>query len=95
MRGLLPDADRASRSRRPILATRRPPICASLGNLRNPVAAAFRTIAEACVGLDAQLVISTGRGVAPEALGDLPGRPVAAPSWSCSAAPPWRSRTPA
>ncbi|WP_165252337.1 glycosyltransferase [Paludisphaera soli] len=54
----------------------RPLIYASLGTLQNRIAAAFRTIAEACVGLDVQLVISTGHGVAPEALGDLPGRPV-------------------
>lgn len=54
----------------------RPLIYASMGTLQNRVAAAFRTIAEACAGLDAQLVISTGHGVAPEALGDLPGRPV-------------------
>jgi MGT family glycosyltransferase len=33
-------------------------------------------IAEACDGLDAQLVISTGGGVSPDALGDLPGRPL-------------------
>lgn len=54
----------------------RPLIYASLGTLQNRLAAAFRTIAEACAGLDAQLVVSTGHGVAPEALGDLPGRPV-------------------
>jgi MGT family glycosyltransferase len=54
----------------------RPLIYASLGTLQNRITSAFRTIAEACAGLDAQLVISTGRGVAPEALGELPGRPV-------------------
>ncbi|WP_168221521.1 glycosyltransferase [Aquisphaera giovannonii] len=57
----------------------RPLIYASLGTLQNRVASAFRTIAEACDGLEAQLVISTGHGVAPEALGDLPGRPVVVP----------------
>jgi MGT family glycosyltransferase len=36
----------------------------------------FRVIAEACEGLDAQLVISTGNGMSPEALGELPGSPV-------------------
>jgi MGT family glycosyltransferase len=57
----------------------RPLIYASLGTLQNRVAGAFRSIAKACSGLDAQLVISTGNGVAPEALGDLPGRPVVVP----------------
>jgi len=54
----------------------RPLIYASLGTLQNLVAGTFRVIAEACDGLDAQLVISTGHGVTPEALGDLPGRPI-------------------
>ncbi len=54
----------------------RPLIYASLGTLQNRIAATFRTIAEACAGLDAQLVISTGNGVSPEALGELPGKPV-------------------
>jgi zeaxanthin glucosyltransferase len=54
----------------------RPLIYASLGTLQNRVAKTFRVIAEACNGLDAQLVISTGHGVAPEALGELPGHPV-------------------
>lgn len=57
----------------------RPLVYASLGTLQNRVAGTFRIIAEACSGLDAQLVISTGNGVAPEALGDLPGRPVVVP----------------
>jgi zeaxanthin glucosyltransferase len=51
-------------------------IYASLGTLQNRVAGTFRRIAQACDGLDAQLVISTGYGVAAEDLGDLPGRPV-------------------
>lgn len=54
----------------------RPLIYASLGTLQNRVAGMFRVIAEACEGLDAQLVISTGHGVAPEALGELPGCPI-------------------
>jgi MGT family glycosyltransferase len=54
----------------------RPLIYASLGTLQNRVAGMFRVIAEACEGLDAQLVISTGHGVAPDALGELPGDPV-------------------
>lgn len=57
----------------------RPLIYASLGTLQNRVAKTFRMIAEACNGLDAQLVISTGHGVAPEMLGDLPGQPVVVP----------------
>jgi zeaxanthin glucosyltransferase len=57
----------------------RPLIYASLGTLQNRVAGTFQVIAEACSGLDAQLVISTGNGVAPKALGDLPGRPVVVP----------------
>jgi MGT family glycosyltransferase len=51
-------------------------IYASLGTLQNRIAGMFRVIAEACEGLDAQLVISTGNGMAPEALGKLPGNPV-------------------
>ncbi len=54
----------------------RPLIYASLGTLQNRIAGMFRVIAEACNGLDAQLVISTGKGVTPEALGELPGNPV-------------------
>ncbi|MGZ3431460.1 MAG: glycosyltransferase [Isosphaeraceae bacterium] len=57
----------------------RPLIYASLGTLQNRVSGAFRTIAEACDGLNTQLVISTGRGVSPDTLGDLPGRPVVVP----------------
>lgn len=54
----------------------RPLIYASLGTLVNRVAATFRVIAEACNGLDAQLVISTGNGISPEALGEFPGEPI-------------------
>ena len=54
----------------------RPLIYASLGTLQNRIAGMFRTIAEACEGLDAQLVISTGNGMSPEALGKLPGDPI-------------------
>jgi MGT family glycosyltransferase len=54
----------------------RPLIYASLGTLQNRIAGMFRVIAEACEGLNAQLVMSTGNGVAPEALGELPGNPV-------------------
>lgn len=54
----------------------RPVIYASLGTLQNRVAGTFRMIAKACDGLDVQLVISTGHGVAPDTLGELPGHPV-------------------
>ena len=54
----------------------RPLIYASLGTLVNRIAGMFRVIAEACEGLGAQLVLSTGNGVSPEALGKLPGDPV-------------------
>lgn len=54
----------------------RPLVYASLGTLQNRVVSTFRLIGEACSRLDAQLVISTGNGVAPEALADLPGQPV-------------------
>lgn len=57
----------------------RPLVYASLGTLQNRVVATFRLIAEACSGLDVQLVISTGNGVATEALADLPDRPVVVP----------------
>jgi MGT family glycosyltransferase len=54
----------------------RPLIYASLGTLQNRITGMFQVIAEACDGLDAQLVISTGNGMAPEALGKLPGDPI-------------------
>lgn len=54
----------------------RPLIYASLGTLQNRISGVFRVIAEACDGLDAQLVISTGNGISPAALGKLPGHPV-------------------
>jgi MGT family glycosyltransferase len=54
----------------------RPLIYASLGTLQNRTAGTFRTIAEACAGLDVQLVMSTGQGLAPEDLGELAGNPI-------------------
>ncbi|MBL1262687.1 glycosyltransferase [Methylomicrobium sp. RS1] len=57
----------------------RPLIYASLGTLQNRVAQNFRALAAACEGHDAQLVISTGNGLAPEALGELPGKPIVVP----------------
>jgi MGT family glycosyltransferase len=55
---------------------RRPLVYASMGTLQNRVLRTFRMIAEACVGLDLQLVISLGGGQHPALLADLPGDPV-------------------
>ena len=54
----------------------RPLIYASLGTLQNGSEAIFRTIAEACAGLDAQLLISLGGGLDPARLGKLAGNPL-------------------
>ncbi|KAA6464490.1 glycosyltransferase [Acidobacteria bacterium AB60] len=54
----------------------RPLIYASLGTLQNGSESIFRTIAEACAGLDAQLVLSLGGGLDPARLGALPGDPL-------------------
>jgi MGT family glycosyltransferase len=54
----------------------RPLAYASMGTLQNGVLRTFRVIAEACAGLDLQLVISLGGGQDPSMLGDLPGDPV-------------------
>jgi UDP:flavonoid glycosyltransferase YjiC (YdhE family) len=49
---------------------------ASLGTLQNGVLRTFRMIAEACAGLDLQLVISLGGGQDPALLEGLPGDPI-------------------
>ena len=54
----------------------RPIIYASLGTLQNGSEALFRTIAEACAGLDAQLVMSLGGRLDPARLGKLAGDPL-------------------
>lgn len=54
----------------------RPLIYASLGTFQNGFEEIFRTIAEACEGLDSQLVISLGGRLDPAALGPLPGDPL-------------------
>ncbi len=54
----------------------RPLIYASLGTLQNGSEDIFRTIADACAGLDAQLVISLGGGIDPARLGKLKGDPI-------------------
>jgi zeaxanthin glucosyltransferase len=54
----------------------RPLIYASLGTMQNGSEAIFRTIAEGCAGLHAQLVISLGGGLDPARLGALAGDPI-------------------
>lgn len=54
----------------------RPLIYASLGTLQNGSEGIFRTIADACAGLEAQLLISLGGGLDPEKLGKLKGDPL-------------------
>ena len=54
----------------------KPLIYASMGTLQNRLENVFRIIAEACVGLDAQLVISLGGGLEPETFSNLPGQPL-------------------
>lgn len=56
--------------------TGQPIIYASLGTVQNRLFETFKTIAEACQGLDAQLVITLGGGNLPEALPALPGSPL-------------------
>src|SRR5262249_1334723 len=50
-----------------------PLVYASMGAVPNGVLRTFRVIAEACAGLDLQLVISLGGGQDPALLVDLPG----------------------
>jgi zeaxanthin glucosyltransferase len=54
----------------------RPLVYASLGTLQNGSEDIFRIIADACAGLDVQLLISLGGGLDPERLGILSGDPV-------------------
>jgi MGT family glycosyltransferase len=54
----------------------RPLIYASLGTLQNRSLFLFKTIAEACTPLKAQLVLSLGGGLDPDVLGPLPGNHV-------------------
>lgn len=54
----------------------RPLIFASLGTFQNGLLEIFRTIAAACAGLDAQLVIALGGGLDPAELGSLKGDPL-------------------
>lgn len=54
----------------------RPLIYASLGTLQNGSESIFRTIADACEGLDLQLLISLGGGLDPARLEELAGNPL-------------------
>jgi zeaxanthin glucosyltransferase len=54
----------------------RPLAYASLGTLQNSREPLFRTFAEACRGLDVQLVISHGGGLTPDEAAGLPGDPL-------------------
>jgi MGT family glycosyltransferase len=57
----------------------RPLIYASMGTLQNGLAWTFRTIAEGCAGLNAQLVLSLGGGLEPAEFAHLPGAPIVVP----------------
>jgi zeaxanthin glucosyltransferase len=54
----------------------RPLVYASLGTLQNQLPAVFHVIAEACAGLDVQLVMALGGGLQREQLGPLAGDPL-------------------
>jgi MGT family glycosyltransferase len=56
--------------------TGQPLIYASMGTLQNRQQKVFQCIAQACVGLNAQLVISLGGSGSPESLQGLPGDPL-------------------
>lgn len=57
----------------------RPMVYASLGTLQNSREPVFRTFAEACRGLDVQLVLSHGGGLTTEQAAALPGDPLVVP----------------
>src|SRR5258708_8775943 len=57
------------------ISSDRPLIYASMGTLQNGFKHVFHTIAEACAGLGAQLVVSLGGGLEPEDLESLAGYP--------------------
>ena len=56
--------------------TGQPLIYASLGTIQNRLIQVFQQIAEACVGLEVQLVISLGGSAKPESLPSLAGSPL-------------------
>ena len=54
----------------------RPLVYASLGTLQNGKESVFRKFAEACLGLNVQLVITHGGGLSEQAAGSFPGNPL-------------------
>lgn len=58
------------------MLTGQPLIYASMGTLQNRLIEIFQFIAEACAGLNAQLVISLGGAGIPESFPELPGSPL-------------------
>ena len=56
--------------------TEKPLVYASLGTIQNRLLSVFHQIAEACLGLGVQLVISLGGGASPDSLSHLPGNPI-------------------
>jgi MGT family glycosyltransferase len=54
----------------------RPLVYASMGTLQNGLEWVFRTFAEGCAGLEAQLVLSLGGNLDPATLTELPGDPI-------------------
>ncbi len=56
--------------------TGQPLVYASMGTLQNRLLWIFQMIAEACVGLDVQLVIALGGGASPDSLPELPGNTI-------------------
>ena len=56
--------------------TGQPLIYASMGTIQNRLLWVFQMIAEACVGLDTQLVIALGGGATPESIPELPGNTI-------------------
>lgn len=54
----------------------RPIIYVSLGTTRNVQASVFRMIAQACLDLDMQIIISLGGRIDSETMGELPGSPL-------------------
>ena len=57
----------------------RPLVYASLGTLQNGKQQVFQSFADACLGLDVQLVITHGGGLSAEAASSFPGDPVVVP----------------
>jgi MGT family glycosyltransferase len=59
--------------------TGQPIIYASMGTLQNRLTKVFEAIATACIGLEAQLIISLGGTTSSEELSNLPGKPIVVP----------------